>query len=39
MRFAEYHPATGEYAFSDIRNGLIVGLVCLLFSAGSLNSY
>lgn len=27
MRFAEYDPATGEYAFSNIRNGLIVGLV------------
>lgn len=28
MRFAEYNPATGEYAFSNVRNGLIVGLVC-----------
>lgn len=39
MRFAEYNPATGEYVFSNVRNGLIVGLVCPLFSAGSLNSY
>lgn len=28
MRFAEYNAATGEYAFSNVRNGLIVGLVC-----------
>lgn len=27
-RFAEYNDATGEYAFSNVRNGLIVGLVC-----------
>lgn len=27
-RFAEYNAATGEYAFSNVRNGLIVGLVC-----------
>jgi hypothetical protein len=26
-RFAEYNAATGEYAFSNVRNGLIVGLV------------
>jgi hypothetical protein len=35
MRFAEYNAATGEYAFSNVRNGLIVGLVCpnhLLFT-------
>jgi SP family sugar:H+ symporter-like MFS transporter len=29
-RFAEYNAATGEYAFSNVRNGLIVGLVCIL---------
>jgi SP family sugar:H+ symporter-like MFS transporter len=28
QRFAEYNAATGEYAFSNVRNGLIVGLVC-----------
>lgn len=28
-RFAEYHAATDEYVFSNVRNGLIVGLVCL----------
>lgn len=28
QRFAQYNPATGEYAFSNVRNGLIVGLVC-----------
>lgn len=28
MRFAQYNAATGEYAFSNVRNGLIVGLVC-----------
>lgn len=27
QRFAEYNAATGEYAFSNVRNGLIVGLV------------
>lgn len=27
-RFAEYNPATDDYEFSDVRNGLIVGLVC-----------
>lgn len=26
-RFAEYNAATGEFAFSNVRNGLIVGLV------------
>lgn len=30
MRFAEYNPATGEYVFSNVRNGLIVGLVWLI---------
>ena len=28
QRFAEHNAATGEYAFSNVRNGLIVGLVC-----------
>lgn len=27
QRFAEYNAATGEFAFSNVRNGLIVGLV------------
>jgi SP family sugar:H+ symporter-like MFS transporter len=27
QRFAEYNAATGEYVFSNVRNGLIVGLV------------
>lgn len=27
VRFAEYNASTGEYAFSNVRNGLIVGLV------------
>lgn len=27
QRFAEYDAAAGEYAFSNVRNGLIVGLV------------
>lgn len=26
-RFAEYNHATGKHAFSNVRNGLIVGLV------------
>ena len=29
QRFAEYNAATGEYTFSNVRNGLIVGLVGL----------
>lgn len=32
MRFAQYNPATGEYAFSNVRNGLIVGLVCVVLN-------
>ncbi len=31
-RFAEYNAATGEYAFSNVRNGLIVGLVCHIYN-------
>ena len=27
-RFAKYNPTTGHYVFSNVRNGLIVGLVC-----------
>lgn len=30
-RFAEHNAATGEYVFSNVRNGLIVGLVCSIF--------
>lgn len=26
-RFAEYNASTGQYVFSNVRNGLIVGLV------------
>lgn len=27
MRFAQYDPSTGEHSFSNVRKGLIVGLV------------
>lgn len=27
-RFAEYNASSDEYVFSNVRNGLIVGLVC-----------
>jgi len=37
MRFAEYNASTGEYAFSNVRNGLIVGLVCVSLSIHSIN--
>ncbi|KAJ5215441.1 uncharacterized protein N7498_001848 [Penicillium cinerascens] len=36
MRFAEYNAATGEYAFSNVRNGLIVGLLSIGTMIGAL---
>lgn len=38
-RFAEYNAATGQYAFSNVRNGLIVGLVRLIFLDSQNASY
>ncbi|KAI9738345.1 MAG: hexose transporter hxt1 [Cirrosporium novae-zelandiae] len=35
-RFAEYDEATGEYAFSDVRSGLIVALICIGTMIGAL---
>ncbi|KAI3156190.1 hypothetical protein DTO046C5_7980 [Penicillium roqueforti] len=36
QRFAEYNAATGEYAFSNVRNGLIVGLLSIGTMIGAL---
>ncbi|KAJ5671139.1 hypothetical protein N7507_000266 [Penicillium longicatenatum] len=36
MRFAEYNASTGEYAFSNVRNGLIVGLLSIGTMIGAL---
>ncbi|KAJ5666792.1 Low-affinity glucose transporter HXT1 [Penicillium macrosclerotiorum] len=36
MRFAEYNESTGEYAFSNVRNGLIVGLLSIGTMIGAL---
>lgn len=36
MRFAEYNAATGEYVFSNVRNGLIVGLLSIGTMIGAL---
>lgn len=36
MRFAEHNLATDEYVFSNVRNGLIVGLVCFPTSTYSM---
>ncbi|CAL5869739.1 uncharacterized protein PFLUO_LOCUS3969 [Penicillium psychrofluorescens] len=36
QRFAQYNPATGEYAFSNVRNGLIVGLLSIGTMIGAL---
>ncbi|KAJ6125723.1 hypothetical protein N7523_003343 [Penicillium sp. IBT 18751x] len=36
VRFAEYNAATGEYAFSNVRNGLIVGLLSIGTMIGAL---
>ncbi|KAJ5925153.1 Low-affinity glucose transporter HXT1 [Penicillium verhagenii] len=36
MRFAEYNASTDEYAFSNVRNGLIVGLLSIGTMIGAL---
>ncbi|KAJ5569601.1 Low-affinity glucose transporter HXT1 [Penicillium hispanicum] len=36
MRFAQYNPSTGQYAFSNVRNGLIVGLLSIGTMIGAL---
>ncbi|KAJ5651278.1 uncharacterized protein N7484_005001 [Penicillium longicatenatum] len=36
IRFAEYNASTGEYAFSNVRNGLIVGLLSIGTMIGAL---